>query len=82
MRKKERRKVGAEAPPIFFQPPHRNFEPPFNPPFFQKFTATVQPHNALQQWLIASLVIRFFSSLIKRVGGKGAQNFFGEAKKI
>ena len=54
---------GTEAPHIF-SAPHRNFEPLFKfwAPF-QKFITTVHP-IALQQWLMASLVIRFFSSLI------------------
>ena len=35
-------KVGVEDPLHFFQPPHRNFEPSFSPPF-QEFIITVQP---------------------------------------
>ena len=49
---------GVEASPIFFSALRRNFQP-----LLQKFITTVH-HIALQRWLMASLVIRFFSSLI------------------
>ena len=55
-------KVGVKLPLYLFSPPHRNFEPPFSLSFPKLFT--IAHPIALQQWLIASLVIRFFSSLI------------------
>ena len=64
--KQGRWKMGLK-PPLYklkpnFQPPHRNFQLPFSPSF-QKFIITVHT-IALQRWLMASLVIRFFSSLM------------------
>ena len=47
---------GDEVPPIFFSAPLQS-------PPIQKFITTVHP-TALQRWPMASLVIRFFSSLI------------------
>ena len=44
-----------------FSAPYGSFEPPFKSPF-QKLITTVHP-IALQRWLMASLVIRVFSSL-------------------
>ena len=49
-------------PPYIFSALHRNFQPNFNP-HFTNFITTVHP-IALQQWLMASVAIRFFSSLI------------------
>ena len=59
----KRWKVRAEASLYFFSPPpHRNFEPPFSSPSSKLFTTV---HLiALQQRLMASLLIRFNSALI------------------
>ena len=67
----------AEAPLFFFSPPpHRNFEPPF-----QKFMTTVHP-IALQRWLKASLVSRFFFSLIPLNQRTNFCNFVTKLNKI
>ena len=54
-------KVEAEAPPYFFSPPIEIFEPLFSP-HFHKFITYSTPYIALQRWLMASLVLRFFAS--------------------
>ena len=72
---------GGWSPPyIFFSFPPKNFEPPFRP-LFQKFITTIHP-MALQRWLMATLVIRFFSWLIPSNQRTNFCNFVTKVNKI
>ena len=70
---------GGMMPPYIFSAPHRSFELPFSPSF-QKFITTVRL-IALRRWLMASLVIRFFSSLVP-VPSNRRTNFWNFVTKV
>ena len=72
---------GGLSSPIFSQPLHRNFEPPFILLPFQKLITTVHP-IALQRWFMASLVTRFFPSLIRSNQRTNFCNFVIKVNKI
>ena len=71
-------KVGPEAPPVFFQPPHKTFEPPF-----QKFITTIHL-TALQRWLTLwrHLLFVYFFSLIPSNQRTNFCNFVTKVNKI
>ena len=54
---------GAKAPPYIFSAPSIDIFTPLQP-LFSKFITAIHP-IALERWLIASLVVRFFPSLIR-----------------
>ena len=65
-------------------PPHKSFKPPSNPPPLLKICNYSTPYctSIVQLWLMASLVIRFFSSLIPSNQWTNFCNFATKGNKI